>query len=239
LLPIKDLNRTLTAPHVNRLLLIINILIFSVYMLSSLGIVFGNGVANFIGDHFIMLPTEILNGQRLYTLATSMFMHASWYHLLGNMIYLFVFGDNIEDIFGHLGYSIFYLISGVAASLVQIAATLYAPAISSLLGIAVPSDLTIGVLGASGAISAVLGAYIVLFPKAYVLTFIIIVIIPIPAVLFLGFWFVLQWLMGFFNVAGGVAIFAHTGGFIIGMIIALTIGLNRKKKLKTKLEPKK
>jgi membrane associated rhomboid family serine protease len=67
-------------------------------MLSSLGIVFGNGVANFIGDHFIMLPTEILNGQRLYTLATSMFMHASWYHLLGNMIYLFVFGDNIEDV---------------------------------------------------------------------------------------------------------------------------------------------
>jgi membrane associated rhomboid family serine protease len=187
LLPIKDLNRTLTAPHVNRLLLIINILIFSVYTLSSLGIIFGNGVANFIGDHFIMLPTEILNGQRLYTLATSMFMHASWYHLLGNMIYLFVFGDNIEDIFGHLGYSIFYLISGVAASLVQIAATLYAPAISSLLGIAVPSDLTIGVLGASGAISAVLGAYIVLFPKAYVLTFIIIMIIPIPAVLFLGF----------------------------------------------------
>jgi hypothetical protein len=79
----------------------------------------------------------------------------------------------------------------------------------------------------------------VLFPKAYVLTFIIIMIIPIPAVLFLGFWFVLQWLIGFFNVAGGVAIFAHTGGFIIGMIIALTIGLNRKKKLKTKLEPKK
>ena len=186
-----------------------------------------------------MVPAEILNGQRLYTLATSMFMHASWYHLLGNMIYLFVFGDNIEDIFGHVGYLIFYLISGVATSLAQIAATLYAPAISSLLGIAVPSDLTIGVLGASGAISAVLGAYIVLFPKAYVLTFIIIIIIPIPAVLFLGFWFVLEWLMGFFNVAGGVAIFAHISGFIIGMIIALTIGLNRKKKLKTKSEPKK
>ncbi len=181
-----------------------------------------------------MVPTEILNGQRLYTLATSMFMHASWYHLLGNMLYLFVFGDNVEDVFGHIGYLAFYLVSGVAASLAQIAATLYAPAISSLLGIAVSSDLTIGVLGASGAISAVLGAYIVLFPKAYVLTFIIIVILPIPAVLFLGLWFVLQWLMGFFNVAGGVAIFAHIGGFIIGMIIALTIGLNRKKRLKTK-----
>ncbi len=237
--PIKDLNRTLTTPHVNRLLLISNILIFSVYTLSSLGILIGNGPANFIDSHFVMVPAEILNGQRLYTLATSMFMHASWYHLFGNMIYLFVFGDNIEDVFGHIGYLAFYLISGVAASLAQIAATLYAPAIGSLLGIAVSSDLTIGVLGASGAISAVLGAYIVLFPKAYVLTFIIIVILPIPAVLFLGFWFVLQWLMGFFNVAGGVAIFAHIGGFILGMIIALTIGLNRKKKLKTKFSSKK
>jgi membrane associated rhomboid family serine protease len=155
------------------------------------------------------------------------------------MIYLFVFGDNIEDVFGHIGYLAFYLISGVAASLAQIAATLYAPALSSLLGLAAPSDLTIGVLGASGAISAVLGAYIVLFPKAYVLTFIIIVILPIPAILFLGFWFVLQWLMGFFNVAGGVAIFAHIGGFILGMILALTVGLNRKKKLKAKFQSKK
>ena len=170
MLPIKDLNRTLTAPHVNRLLLTVNILVFSVCTLSSFGIALGNDTANFIDEHFLMIPTDILNGQRLYTLATSMFMHASWYHLLGNMIYLFVFGDNIEDIFGHLGYLVFYLAAGVAASLAQIAATLYAPAITSLLGIAVPSDLTIGVLGASGAISAVLGAYIVLFPKAYVLT---------------------------------------------------------------------
>jgi hypothetical protein len=112
---------------------------------------------------------------------------------------------------------------------------LYAPMISNILGVTIPSDLTIGVLGASGAISGVLGAYIVLFPKAYVLTLIVYAILPIPAFLFLGFWFVLQWLMGFFDVAGGVAYFAHIGGFIIGMMLALTIGLKRKKDLKAKM----
>ena len=179
------------------------------YMLSSLGIFFGSGLANFVNAHFVMVPQEILQGQRLYTLVTSMFMHASIYHLFGNMIYLYVFGDNIEDIFGHFGYLVFYLISGFAAAFAHIATTLYAPAISNILGITILSGLDIGVLGASGAISGILGAYIVLFPKAYVLTLIVYAILPIPPFLFLGFWFVLQWLMGFFDVAGGVAYFAH------------------------------
>jgi membrane associated rhomboid family serine protease len=235
LLPIKDLNRTLTTPHVNRLLLITNILIFAIYTLSSLGIVFGTSLAHFIDAHFVMVPAEILNGQKLYTLVTSMFMHASIYHLFGNMIYLYVFGDNIEDVFGHVGYLAFYLVSGLAAASAHVAAMLYAPMISNLVGVTIPSDLTIGVLGASGAISGVLGAYIVLFPKAYVLTLIVYAILPIPAFLFLGFWFVLQWLMGFFDVAGGVAYFAHIGGFIMGMMLALTIGLKRKKDLKAKM----
>ena len=235
MLPIKDLNRTLTTPHVNRLLLITNILIFAIYTLSSLGIVFGTGLAHFIDAHFVMVPAEILNGQKLYTLVTSMFMHASIYHLFGNMIYLYVFGDNIEDVFGHVGYLAFYLVSGLAAASAHVATMLYAPMISNILGVTIPSDLTIGVLGASGAISGVLGAYIVLFPKAYVLTLIVYAILPIPAFLFLGFWFVLQWLMGFFDVAGGVAYFAHIGGFIIGMMLALTIGLKRKKDLKAKM----
>ncbi len=235
MLPIKDLNRTLTTPHVNRLLLITNILIFAIYTLSSLGIVFGTGLAHFIDAHFVMVPAEILNGQKLYTLVTSMFMHASIYHLFGNMIYLYVFGDNIEDVFGHVGYLAFYLVSGLAAASAHVAAMPYAPMISNLVGVTIPSDLTIGVLGASGAISGVLGAYIVLFPKAYVLTLIVYAILPIPAFLFLGFWFVLQWLMGFFDVAGGVAYFAHIGGFIVGMMLALTIGLKRKKDLKAKM----
>jgi len=204
-------------------------------MLSSLGIFFGSGVADFVEAHFVMVPREILQGQRLYTLVTSMFMHASIYHLFGNMIYLYVFGDNIEDIFGHFGYLVFYLTSGFGAAFAHIATALYAPTISSILGITIPSGLDIGVLGASGAISGILGAYIVLFPKAYVLTLMVYIILPIPAILFLGFWFIMQWLMGFYDVAGGVAYFAHIGGFIIGMMLALTIGLRRKRSLKAKV----
>lgn len=235
LLPIKDLNRTLTTPHVNRLLLITNIFIFILYLLSSQGILFSNGLAGYIDANFVMYPNEILDGQRLYTLLTSMFMHASLYHLLGNVLFLYVFGDNIEDIFGHAGYLIFYLVSGLAAAFAHIAIMLYAPLISNFIGLSIPSELTIGVLGASGAISGVLGAYLILFPKAQILTIVFYVILPIPAVFFLGFWFVLQWLLSFFDVAGGVAYYAHIGGFITGMILALAFGLRRKRALKARL----
>jgi membrane associated rhomboid family serine protease len=163
-----------------------------------------------------------------------MFMHAGWLHLLGNMLYLFVFGDNIEDVFGHAGYLTFFLLSGLAAAATQILATLFAPTISSLIGIQIPSDLTIGVLGASGAISGVLGAYLVLFPKAQVLTIVLYVILPLPAILFLGFWFVMQWLYVAFGLSEEVAYLAHIGGFITGMVFALAFGLKRKKALKAR-----
>ena len=181
-----------------------------------------------------MIPNEILNGQRLYTLLTSMFMHASLYHLLGNMLFLYVFGDNIEDVFGHAGYLIFYLVSGFAAALTHTAVMLYAPFINNVIGLNIPSELTAGVLGASGAISGVLGAYLILFPKAQILTIVFYVILPIPAVFFLGFWFVLQWLLGFFDASGGVAYYAHIGGFITGIILALAFGLKRKRALKAR-----
>jgi membrane associated rhomboid family serine protease len=213
-------------------LLIINILIFAVYTLSSLGIFFGNGFADYIYNNFVMVPNEILHGQRLYTLLTSMFTHVSLYHLFGNMLYLYIFGDNIEDVFGHAGYLVFYLISGLAAAIAHIATMLYAPLISSIIGITIPSELAVGVLGASGAISGVLGAYLVLFPKAQILTIVFYVIVPVPAILLLGFWFVMQWFLGFFDVAGGVAYYAHIGGFITGMVLALVFGLKRKRALK-------
>jgi membrane associated rhomboid family serine protease len=157
----------------------------------------------------------------LYTLFTSMFMHATWLHLFGNMIYLYVFGDNVEDAFGHGSYFIFYIVSGLAATFTDI------------ISLTNPQDFYIGVVGASGAISGVLGAYVVLYPKARILSFPIIV--PIPAVIFLGFWFALQWLSIFFNIAGGVAYWAHIGGFIAGMILALTIGRKRKKAREARL----
>jgi membrane associated rhomboid family serine protease len=234
LLPIKDLNKTLSTPHVNRLLLITNILIFTVYWLSSMNSFFDTQIAGYFEQHFVMIPNQILNGQRLYTLFTSMFMHASWLHLLGNMLYLYVFGDNVEEVFGHVGYFIFYIVSGLAAAYAYTLITAFAPVLTSLTGIPIPSDLTIGLLGASGAISGVLGAYLVLYPKAMVLTFVLYVLIPIPAILFLGIWFLLQWLYGVFDAASGVAYYAHIGGFIIGMILASTIGLRRKKALKAR-----
>ena len=234
MLPLKDLNRTHTTPHINRLLLITNILIFTVYWLSTQNIIFSSGLTNFFENNFVMTPAEIINGQRLFTLVTSMFMHANWIHLLGNMLFLFVFGDNVEDVFGHGGYLAFYLISGLAATSVHILSILYAPTVASLTGLAIPSNLAEGLIGASGAISGVLGAYLVLYPRAYILTIVLFVILPIPAIIFLGLWFVIQWLYIIFNISSGVAYFAHVGGFTTGMILALTIGLNRKKALKAR-----
>lgn len=123
----------------------------------------------------------------------------------------------------------------MAAALGYIASTVYARTISNIFGVTIPSDLTVGVLGTSGAISGVLGAYLVLFPKAKILAIFFYVILPLPAVLFLGFWFVMQWLLGFYDVASGVAYFAHIGGFIAGMTLALVFGLKRKKALRTRL----
>lgn len=229
MLPLKDLNRSLTTAHVNRLILITNIIVFTVYFLSSLNILLNQSFAGAMEWSFVMVPEEILRGQQLYTLFTSMFMHASWFHLLGNMLFLWVFGDNIEDIFGHVGYIIFYVVSGLVASFTHIASVLYAPELGSLIGLPLSSDLTIGVVGASGAISGVLGAYLVLFPKAKIIALVFYLILPVPAIVFLGAWFLLQWIYVFLDLSGGVAYFAHIGGFVTGMVLALVIGLRRKK----------
>ena len=232
MLPLRDLNRTFSTPHVNRILLVTNILVFTVFWLSTQGIVFGDKFVQFFDNNFILTPAQILNGKQLYTLVTSIFMHATWIHLLGNMLYLFVFGDNIEDVFGHAGYLTFYLVCGLAGGLAHILSVLYAPTINSLTGLTLSPDLTEGLIGASGAIAGVLGAYLVLYPKAYILTIVLVVILPIPAVVFVGFWFVLQWLYIVLNMSTEVAYSAHIGGFMTGVVLALAIGLNRKKALR-------
>ena len=220
MLPIKDLNRSLTTPHVTRLILIANIVIFTVYWLSTLNILLSERFAIEIEDKFIMVPNEIIHERQLYTLFTSMFMHAGWFHLAGNMLFLYVFGDNVEDVFGHIGYFFFYIFCGLAAAFAYIASVLY---------LTYPVDLAQGVVGASGAISGVLGAYVVLYPKARILALIFYFILPIPSIIFLGFWFLLQWLYALFEVGGNVAWWAHIGGFIAGMILAAVFGLRRKK----------
>jgi len=228
-LPLKDINKSLTTPHINRLIIIANIIIFAVYWLSSQNIFLSGQFTNEIEQKFVMVPNDIIHGRLLYTLFTSMFMHAGWFHLLGNMLFLYVFGDNIEDAFGHAGYLVFYIISGLVASLAHIGSIFFAPFIGSLVGISNTLDLTAGVVGASGAISGVLGAYIVLYPKAKIVALVFYFILPVPAIVFLGFWFIMQWFYGFFDISGGVAYWAHIGGFIAGMILALVFGLKRKK----------
>ena len=157
------------------------------------------------------------------TALTAMFLHASWLHLLGNMLFLWIFGNNVEDALGGLRYLLFYLAGGFAATAAQTFVTL---------SYATDADATIPNVGASGAISAVLGGYLVLLPHAKVLTLIVFILREVPAVLFLGIWFGFQLLDGSAAIAhpeagGGVAFFAHIGGFAFGF---LTVKLFQKRR---------
>ena len=192
---------------VNWALIIINVLVF-VFMIT----LDQEAQRAFINQYGV-IPAEILQGQDLYALLTSMFLHGGWLHLIGNMLYLWVFGDNIEAVIGHIGYLIFYLLGGLAASAAHIALNA---------GSSVPS------VGASGAVAAILGAYIVMFPeskvKALVLSGAYMRVTRVSALLFIGFWIVLQFFYGFASLGvetaqtGGVAYFAHIGGFLLGLI---------------------
>jgi membrane associated rhomboid family serine protease len=148
---------------------------------------------------------------------TSMFMHGSWSHILGNMLFLAIFGKNVEDAFGHLRYLGFYLAGGFVATTTQTLMTLLAGTAAEA---AVPN------LGASGAIAAVLGAYYVLYPNTRVLTLVFVFLVRIPAWVFLGGWFLIQLVEGNFGLfsasanGGGTAFFAHIGGFVFGVLIA-------------------
>ena len=151
---------------------------------------------------------------------TAMFMHGSWDHILGNMLFLAVFGKNVEDAFGHLRYLAFYFVGGFVAMMTQTAMTL-------LFGTAL--DGRVPNLGASGAIAAVLGAYFVLYPTSKVLGLLIIFPVRISAWFFLGFWFLYQLFEANFGLfgakanGGGVAFFAHVGGFVFGVVVALAL----------------
>jgi membrane associated rhomboid family serine protease len=144
---------------------------------------------------------------------TSMFMHAGWAHIIGNMLFLWIFGNNVEDALGHVRFFFWYIAAGLAATALQTVVTLI---------YAGPAAASVPNVGASGAIAGVLGAYFVLLPTASVLTLIFFLPIEVPAVAFLGVWFLYQWLLG--NLAllqpihgGGVAFFAHVGGFVFGV----------------------
>jgi len=169
------------------------------------------------------LPEAVKNVHYWETAFTSMFMHASWFHILGNMLFLWIFGNNVEDAMGHLRFLVFYLCAGLAATALQTYITLHQ---SSDAGASIPN------LGASGAIAGVLGAYIVLLPWAKVLTLIGIFPIHIPAVFFLGFWFVLQAMEGNLQLhhpdaGGGTAVFAHIGGMVFGALAVRAFAIRK------------
>ena len=218
MIPLKDINRSQSYPLITVFLIILNGLVFVFeYSLGQRGLLnrfiyeFGVVPAFFTSSKY-WAQNGILLG--LFPLFSSMFLHGGWLHFFGNMLYLWVFGDNVEDRLGHFRYLFFYLICGLAAALFHIVTN--------------PSS-TLPTVGASGAIAGVLGAYLILFPGARVLTlfpiFFFFQLVEIPALLFIGFWFVMQFFSGALSLVaangqmGGTAWWAHIGGFVAGIIM--------------------
>ena len=209
MLPLRDENPSSRTPVVNYILIAVNILVF------VFQVMLGAGQESFVYQ-FALIPAQITGGvgvDDVLDVFTSMFMHAGLAHIGGNMLYLWIFGDNVEDAMGHGRYLFFYLTGGVVASLAHV---LTNP------GSQIPT------VGASGAIAAVLGAYLILYPQSRVVTLIFlgyfIRLAMVPAVVVLGLWFVLQLFQGFLTLGaadvGGVAFWAHIGGFVAGLVLA-------------------
>ena len=214
MIPLKDINPTRNFPFVNVMLIVANVLVFlyqitlsphaqKVFMLANATV--PARIPAFLAGH---APASMA----LFPLFSSMFLHGGLMHLLGNMLFLYIFGDNVEDAFGHVGYLFFYLLCGIGSGLIHVMFNW---------GSSVPA------LGASGAISGVMGAYAVMFPSHRILTFFFIFLIPVPAILILGYWFALQFVAGISGLGmattGGVAWWAHIGGFLMGVVIAWAV----------------
>ena len=204
MIPIGDDNsQRRLVPVVTWILVILNV---AVFLLELMG-----------GDVFIMMwsciPARFMQDSagNMITIFTSMFMHAGWFHLIGNMLYLIIFGDNVEDRFGHVKFLLFYVLCGFIAMLAQLIAAPY---------------VTIPNLGASGAIAGVLGAYLVLFPRRRVRVLLGWWIVHLPALIVIGGWILIQVLSslgslaGSASAAGGVAYMAHIGGFLSGLVLS-------------------
>lgn len=188
-----------TVPVVTYALIALNVLFFFVEL---------SGGEPFI-QRWSVVPRRLINnpGGDFVTVFSSMFMHGGWLHLAGNMLYLWIFGDNVEDRFGHVKFLLFYLLCGIAATAAQVA---------------ISSDSSVPNLGASGAIAGVLAAYVLLFPKGQVRVLMGRGVVPMPALVVIGLWIVLQFVNGIGSITqsaetGGVAYMAHIGGFVAGL----------------------
>lgn len=212
--PIRDENPQLQIPFVTYALIALNVIAWLLLQ--------GTGVEPALSQSvcaFGLIPADLTSQAVVstgpmcnidgipdwHTLATSMFMHGSWMHLIGNMWFLWIFGNNVEDSMGSFRFAVFYILSGVAASATQVVAD---------------TGSVIPMVGASGAIGGVMGAYIILYPKVHVHMFFFFRTFAIPAIMMLGYWIVMQLVGGFTSIGakgGGVAFWAHIGGFIAGM----------------------
>jgi membrane associated rhomboid family serine protease len=196
MIPLYDVIPSRTFPVVTIGLIVVNILVF------LFEVSLGNSVDLFLHSYGLV-PADF----SLITLVTSMFLHGGFSHVGGNMLFLWIFGDNVEDRMGHLRFLMFYLLCGGAAALAQ---TLMQP------------DSLLPMVGASGAVAGVMGAYFVLYPQSQIVTFALFTFIEVPAIVFLGLWFVLQLVSGVGSIAasasmGGVAFWAHVAGFAAGV----------------------
>jgi membrane associated rhomboid family serine protease len=226
MIPLRDAIPSQSSPAVTVLLITLNVLAF-LYELSL-----GKALDVFIMQYGAVPLRFILAGQmeevstveRFLPIFTSMFLHGGWLHLGGNMLYLWIFGDNVEDRLGHVRFLLFYLACGLAAALAQIY---------------INPTSKIPMVGASGAVAGVLGAYLVLFPHSRVIALIPILfffqIVELPALLFLGFWFLMQFLNGAISITaatyatGGVAWWAHIGGFVSGVVLGYLFPKRKRK----------
>ena len=209
MIPVRDINPTHRRPVLTILIIAINVLVFLYEVMLP------EQAQNARFMEWGVVPYRIVNELDLaaaMTLITSMFMHGGWMHILSNMLYLLIFGDNVEDALGHARYLIVYLACGVGAALAQVA---------------VAPDSQVPAIGASGAIAGMLGAYMVFYPTARVESLVFFGffarLVSLPAVLVLGSWFVLQFFSGVASLGitqtGGVAWFAHIGGFVLGLVV--------------------
>jgi membrane associated rhomboid family serine protease len=212
MIPLRDTQRSSSTPVVTVLLIVVNCAVF-LYELSL-----GPHARNHLIHVYGLVPDRLVP----LSLLTTMFLHGGWMHLIGNMWFLWVFGDNIEDALGHFQYLLFYLLCGVAAGLAHVAVNLYS---------------TVPTIGASGAIAGVMGAYLVKFPRARITTLVPVIIFfttfDLPAAFLLAYWFLIQIFSGVGSVASshitenGVAWFAHVGGFLAGILLILILPARR------------
>jgi membrane associated rhomboid family serine protease len=207
--PLRDTQPSYSRPVITVLIIILNVVVF-LYEISL-----DEYSRNYFIMHYGLVPARF----HFSAILTSMFLHGGWMHIIGNMWFLWIFGDNVEDAFGHVKYLVFYLLCGIAAAMTQMAFS---------------AGSRLPMVGASGAIAGVMGAYLIKYPKARIVTlvfiFIFITTIEVPAALMLAYWFFIQFFSGVGTIGyshvsqGGTAFFAHVGGFVAGMILVGLLG---------------